>query len=230
MFLNCRFDEWRRTSPCHINGWKAICPSRPNVPFATKRADRCLGELFKTKKKRENRILNHFFFVFPFTMNDVDCKTGAACGVGPWFTRLAAHNTPYVVHWVLAGSASFRPQLYTASVRIHTPYTFWMMPEWRKAKVQTKGKTRSNTYTHAQEELCVNPQGTECYIHTHRERKHWEQHGTQTTPLIFCLFEAQKMEGIIGRGVIVESSHWDISSFFVERAKTTTTKKKGQRK
>lgn len=159
-------------------------------------------------------------------MNDVDCKTGAACGVGPWFTRLAAHNTPYVVHWVLAGSASSRPQLYTASVRIHTPYTFWMMPEWRKAKVQTKGKTRSNTYTHAQEELCVNPQGTECYIHTHRERKHWEQHGTQTTPLIFCLFEAQKMEGIIGRGVIVESSHWDISSFFVERAKTTTTKKK----
>ena len=106
-------------------------------------------------------------------MNDVDCKTGAACGVGPWFTRLAAHNTPYVVHWVLAGSASSRPQLYTASVRIYyyvTTYTFeWCQSGRRKYK--QKGKLgQIHTHTPRRSSVaCVNPQGTECYIHTQRE-------------------------------------------------------------
>ena len=53
-----------------------------------------------------------------------------------------------------------------------------MMPEW-KAKVQTKGKTRSNTHTHAQEELCgVREPTGDGMLYTHTERKHWE-HGTQ---------------------------------------------------
>lgn len=38
------FDVLRRTSPCHISGWRVICPSLPNVPSATKRAGRFLGE------------------------------------------------------------------------------------------------------------------------------------------------------------------------------------------
>lgn len=36
--------------PCHISGWRAICPSRLNVPFATKRVDRCSGESFLPTK------------------------------------------------------------------------------------------------------------------------------------------------------------------------------------
>jgi hypothetical protein len=171
-----------------------------NLPVSAKCSvcDKTCGSVLRwviqNKKKRENRILNHFFFVFPFTMNDVDCKTGAACGVGPWFTRLAAHNTPYVVHWVLAGSASSRPQLYTASVRIHTPYTFWMMPEWRKAKVQTKGKTRSNTHTHTRPGGAVRePTGDGMlYTHRERERKHWEQHGTQRRLWFFVFLKLKR--------------------------------------
>jgi hypothetical protein len=77
-----------------------------------------------------------------FTMNDVDFKTGAACGAGPWFTRPAAHSTPCVVRWVLAESVSFRPQLYTALVRILLRYFEW----WRKYK--QKGNSVKYTHTH----------------------------------------------------------------------------------
>ena len=34
-----------RTSPCLISGWKAICPSQPNAPSATRRAARCSGTI-----------------------------------------------------------------------------------------------------------------------------------------------------------------------------------------
>lgn len=71
-----------------------------------------------------------------------------------------------------------------------------MMPEWRKAKVQTKGKTRSNTHTHTRPGGAVRePTGDGMlYTHTQREKTLGARH--TTTPLIFCLFEPQKMEGI----------------------------------
>ncbi len=175
-----------------------------NLPVSAKCSvcDKTCGSVLRwviQNKKRENRILNHFF-CFSFTMNDVDFKTGAACGVGPWFTRLAAHNTPYVVHWVLAGSASSRPQLYTASVRIHTPYTFEWCQSGGRRKYKQKGKL-GQIHTHTPRRSTHRGRNV-IYTHTERENIGSTAHNDAFD---FLSFWTSKDGRNRGRGVIVES-------------------------